>query len=560
MKTRECIEWLWRASGGVRLRVLVCSIVGGLHVAASLAFVWVCKSLIDAVTTDAGEPLTWYIVAMAGCMLMQTILSAVETRVTSHADILLKNRLRHKLFSGLMESRWDGKESFHTGDSLNRVMEDVRVAGEAITKSVPAVIISAVQFVAAFLFLFAMNRDLAWVIPGLMLAMLLISRSYIRKMRKMNRDIRTTESSMQSLMQESLQHRVVIHTLEKTPYITDSLADQQEDLRGQVMDKTDYSIFARSMVQIGFAAGYAAAFLWGVFGIRNGTATFGMMTAFLQLVGQIQRPIMNLSRQLPSLINSLTSAERLTEVSSLPAEQKGESIDLGPSVGVRFDDVSYTYPDVASPVFAGLSHDFRPGTATAVVGETGAGKSTMMRLMMALLTPDKGRVTLYSGSAACSSSGHGTGQAVAGVDGQEVPASPQTRCNIVYVPQGNTLMSGSIRDNLLLGDPSASDEELWNVLHLAAADFVSELPEGLDTMCGEKGAGLSEGQAQRVCIARSLLRKGAVLLLDEPTASLDPQTEETLLRRLSDSAAGRTLILVTHREAAASLCDEVVRL
>ncbi len=540
MKTRECIEWLWRASGGVRLRVLVCSIVGGLHVAASLAFVWVCKSLIDAVTTDAGEPLTWYIVAMAGCMLMQTILSAVETRVTSHADILLKNRLRHKLFSGLMESRWDGKESFHTGDSLNRVMEDVRVAGESITKSVPAVIISAVQFVAAFLFLFAMNRDLAWVIPGLMLAMLLISRSYIRKMRKMNRDIRTTESSMQSLMQESLQHRVVIHTLEKTPYITDSLADQQEDLRGQVMDKTDYSIFARSMVQIGFAAGYAAAFLWGVFGIRNGTATFGMMTAFLQLVGQIQRPIMNLSRQLPSLINSLTSAERLTEVSSLPAEQKGESIDLGPSVGVRFDDVSYTYPDVASPVFAGLSHDFRPGTATAVVGETGAGKSTMMRLMLALLTPDKGKVTLYSG--------------------QEVPASPQTRCNIVYVPQGNTLMSGSIRDNLLLGDPSASDEELWNVLHLAAADFVSELPEGLDIMCGEKGAGLSEGQAQRVCIARSLLRKGAVLLLDEPTASLDPQTEETLLRRLSDSAAGRTLILVTHREAAASLCDEVVRL
>lgn len=540
MKTRECIEWLWRASGGVRLRVLVCSIVGGLHVAASLAFVWVCKSLIDAVTTDAGEPLTWYIVAMAGCMLMQTILSAVETRVTSHADILLKNRLRHKLFSGLMESRWDGKESFHTGDSLNRVMEDVRVAGESITKSVPAVIISAVQFVAAFLFLFAMNRDLAWVIPGLMLAMLLISRSYIRKMRKMNRDIRTTESSMQSLMQESLQHRVVIHTLEKTPYITDSLADQQEDLRGQVMDKTDYSIFARSMVQIGFAAGYAAAFLWGVFGIRNGTATFGMMTAFLQLVGQIQRPIMNLSRQLPSLINSLTSAERLTEVSSLPAEQKGESIDLGPSVGVRFADVSYTYPDVASPVFTGLSHDFRPGTATAVVGETGAGKSTMMRLMLALLTPDKGKVTLYSD--------------------QEVPASPQTRCNIVYVPQGNTLMSGSIRDNLLLGDPSASDDELWNVLHLAAADFVSEQPEGLDTMCGEKGAGLSEGQAQRVCIARSLLRKGAVLLLDEPTASLDPQTEETLLRRLSDSAAGRTLILVTHREAAASLCDEVVRL
>lgn len=544
MKTRECIKWLWKASDGVRGRVVLCSLVGGLHVAASLAFVWVCKRLIDLVTADGGGSLTWYIAAMAGCMLAQTLLSALDTRVMNHGDIILKNRLRHGLFTGLMESRWDGKDAFHSGDSLNRVMEDVRVVGEAITRSVPAVIVSGVQFIAAFSFLFLMNRNLAWVIPALMLAMLLVSRSYIMRMRKLTKDIRTTESSMQSLMQESLQHRVVIHTLEKTPYVTDNLADRQEGLRTQVMDKTDYSIFARSMIQIGFAAGYAAAFLWGVFGIRNGYATFGMMTAFLQLVGQIQRPIMNLSRQFPTLINSLTSAERLAEVSSLPSEQKGESIDLGPAVGVRFEDVSFTYPDVSTPVLCGFSHDFAPGSTTALTGETGVGKSTLMRLMLALLTPQKGTVSLYSSDPA---SGY-------------VPASPQTRCNIVYVPQGNTLMSGTIRDNLLLGDPHATDAQLLEVLHTAAAEFVSELPDGLDTLCGEKGAGLSEGQAQRICIARSLLRKGGILLLDEPTASLDPQTEETLLRRLSESAAGRTLIIVTHREAAASLCGNMVKL
>ena len=544
MKTRECIKWLWKASDGVRGRVVLCSLVGGLHVAASLAFVWVCKRLIDLVTVDGGGSLTWYIAAMAGCMLAQTLLSALETRVMNHGDIILKNRLRHGLFTGLMESRWDGKDTFHSGDSLNRVMEDVRVVGESITRSVPAVIVSGFQFIAAFSFLFVMNRNLAWVIPALMLAMLLVSRSYIMRMRKLTKDIRTTESSMQSLMQESLQHRVVIHTLEKTPYVTDNLADRQEGLRTQVMDKTDYSIFARSMIQIGFAAGYAAAFLWGVFGIRNGYATFGMMTAFLQLVGQIQRPIMNLSRQFPTLINSLTSAERLAEVSSLPSEQKGESIDLGPAVGVRFEDVSFTYPDVSTPVLYGFSHDFAPGSTTALTGETGVGKSTLMRLMLALLTPQKGTVSLYSSDPA---SGY-------------VPASPQTRCNIVYVPQGNTLMSGTIRENLLLGDPHATDAQLLEVLYTAAAEFVSELPDGLDTLCGEKGAGLSEGQAQRICIARSLLRKGGILLLDEPTASLDPQTEETLLRRLSESAAGRTLIIVTHREAAASLCGNVVKL
>ncbi len=541
MKTRDCIMWLWKASSGVRGRIVAGSVVGVLHVATSLAFVWICKSLIDAVTVDTGEALNWYIAGMVGCMLMQTLLTAVETKVTNHGEVLIKNRLRHRIFCNLMESRWDGKEKFHTGDSLNRVVEDVRVVGESLTKSIPAVLVSGLQFVAAFLFLFSLNRSLAWVIPGLMLGMLLVSRSYVKRMRRLTMDIRDTESSMQAMMQESLQHRVVIHTLEKSPHMADNLADRQESLRGKVMDRVDYSIFVRSMVQIGFAAGYASAFLWGVFGIRSGAATFGMMTAFLQLVGQIQRPIMNLSRQFPSLINSLTSAERLSEMASLPSEEKGDSVTLGSVVGVRFSDVSYTYPDTEVPVFAGFSNDFVPGSVTALVGETGAGKSTLMRLVLALLYPDSGKVTLY-GSAG------------------SAEASPQTRCNIVYVPQGNTLMSGTIRENLLLGDPFASEDQLRNVLHLAAADFVLEMPEGMDTLCGEKGTGLSEGQAQRIAIARSLLRKGGILLLDEPTASLDPHTEEVLLKRLAESASGRTIILVTHREAAAALCTDVVRI
>jgi ABC-type bacteriocin/lantibiotic exporter with double-glycine peptidase domain len=193
--------------------------------------------------------------------------------------------------------------------------------------------------------------------------------------------------------------------------------------------------------------------------------------------------------------------------------------------------------------YALISHldiDFHEGFSV-MTGETGAGKSTMMRLMLALLSPQKGEVVMYSEKAS-------------------VHASPQTRCNIVYVPQGNTLMSGTIRENLLLGDPAATEEDLKDVLHLAAADFVFDLPDGMDSLCGEKGAGLSEGQAQRICIARSLLRKGGVLLLDEPTAALDPQTEEILLKRLMESAGGRTLIIVTHREAAVSVCGNVVRL
>lgn len=540
MKTVECIKWLWRASGGVRMRVVLSAFAGILHVAASMAFVWVCKELIDA--AEAGNGIDMKALAiMVGCLVMQVVLSAVETRVANHADVLLKNRMRHRLFTDLMTSRWDGRDAFHSGDTLNRVMEDVRVVSDSVIKSVPAVVIAAVQFLAAFSFLFVLAPGLAWAIPGLMLAMLLISRSYIRRMRRLTSDIRNTESSMQSLMQESLQHRVVIHTLERTPYVSDALADHQEDLREQVMDKTNYSIFARALVQTGFSAGYAAAFLWGVFGISSGTATFGMMTAFLQLVGQIQRPIMNLSRQLPSLINSLTSAERLSELSDLPKEEQGEPVVMGKSVGVRFEDVSYAYPGTRRLILDGFSYDFRPGSMTALVGETGAGKSTLMRLMLALLRPDSGHVVMYDGSSS-------------------EEASSRTRCNIVYVPQGNTLMSGTIRENLLLGDPEADDEMMRHVLHIAAAGFVDELPDGLDTICGEKGTGLSEGQAQRIAIARSLLRKGGLLLLDEPTASLDSETEQILMERLSENLDGRTLVIVTHREHAVSLCQDVVKL
>ena len=540
MRTRECIKWLWRASDGVRWRIMLNSLIGILYVASSLAFVWVCKGLVDLVTSGTSESLTFHIICMASCLLLQVVLTAVEQRVTNYSDIQLKNTLRHSLFKRLMESRWNGKENFHTGDTLNRVMEDVRVISESVTKSVPSVVVAVVQFAAAFLFLFSLAPGLAWAIPGIMVVALLISRSYISRMRKLTKDIRTVEGNMQAHMQESLQHRLVIHTLERTPYVSDTLAGQQEELRGQVMNKTGYSIFARALIQIGFSAGYAAAFLWGVYGIRSGAATFGMMTAFLQLVGQLQRPIMNLSRQISPLINSLTSAERLSEIEAQPLEDTGESCWLGDSVGVRFDGVDYSYPDGGRKIISGFTHDFIPGTTTALLGETGAGKSTLMRLMLGLLSPDRGDVVLY-GSAS-------------------VPASAATRCNIVYVPQGNTLMSGTIRENLLLGDPDASDEMLADALYLAAADFVADLPDGLDTLCGEKGSGLSEGQAQRICIARSLLRKGGLLLLDEPTSALDTETEELLLTRLTSNLGGRTMIIVTHRTATADLCNSKLKI
>ena len=315
----------------------------------------------------------------------------------------------------------------------------------------------------------------------------------------------------------------------------------QQALCSKVMERTDFSVFSRSMVQLGFMAGYAVALLWGVFGLRDGSVTFGMVTAFFQLVSQVQRPMVDLSRQIPSFIRVFISTERLAELLALPLEQQGDAVRLEGRLGIRAEGICFTYPEGKRAIFTNFTYNFTPGSLTAVIGETGVGKTTLLKLILSLMQPDEGSLTVYN-------------------ETREETISPLTRCNFSYVPQGNTLVSGSIRDNLMVGNPNATERELRSALYMAAADFVFALPDGMDTLCGEQGAGLSEGQAQRIAIARGLLRPGNVLLLDEPTSSLDTETENLLLKRLSECLHGKTLLLITHREAIARLCTSVVRM
>lgn len=540
MRIWDCIRWLWSASGNYRLPILLRGIIGLLHVGVSLFSIWVCKSLIDVATRHSDGCMHMFIILMLVCLVIRLFLSMIGSWLGSRTEIRLRNALRYRLFERLMESCWTGRDSLHTGDILNRMVEDMGVVIGILCRSIPSVIVMTAQLCGALWYLSEMDVRLAGIIIFIMLIVLLFSKGYVQRMRALSRNIRTTDSLIQSHLQENLQNRTLVRTLEYTPQAIGRLFSLQSILQHEVMLRTNYSVFSHGMIQAGFATGYAIAFLWGVYGLYEGTVTFGVMTAFLQLVSQVQGPIVGLSRQIPSFIQVVTSVERLTELSTTPLEECGNALSLDGVLGVRMTHLSFSYPGTGRKVLDDFTHDFIPGSLTAVVGETGVGKSTLVRLVLALLLPDSGKVTLYNSE-------------------REVIASALTRCNLSYVPQGNTLLSGTIRDNLLMGNPEATDEELRAALY-AAAEFVDALPDGMETFCGEQGTGLSEGQAQRVAIARGLLRPGSILLLDEPTSSLDEETERLLLERLSKQVKNKTLILITHRETIARLCSFTVQI
>ena len=349
---------------------------------------------------------------------------------------------------------------------------------------------------------------------------------------------------------------MLIKTLESDDHMVSRLESTQSELRRKVVKRTAFSVVSNLIVNFGFALGYLVAFLWAALRMSSGTLSFGGMTAFLQLVNRIQSPARSLTKLVPQFVSVFTAAERLMELEENPLEEQGKPIYMDVPCGVRLSHVRYAYDDVKevkgdeaehevsmrraglAPVIDDLSFDFRPGSCTAILGETGAGKTTLVRLILALLSPQEGQVEIYD-------------------DRHVRQVSPRLRCNFVYVPQGNTLLSGTIRDNLRLGRLDATDEEILEALHDACADFVNELPQGLDTICSEKGGGLSEGQAQRIAIARALLRDRPIMLFDEATSALDPETERQLLQNILGHN-DKTVVFITHRPAVVEYCDQVL--
>ena len=510
--------------------------------AVSLAQIWAVKHAIDVASHNVEGSVIRAVGVIALLILCNFILSISSVWVRNVLGIKAQNRMQQMMLERILRSEWRGRGAMHSGDVINRLESDVVQVVNFCAETLPNAVCVFTLFVGAFFFLFSLDHLLAVCIVCLFPVFLLLSKVYMGRMRRLSREVRESDSLVQSMLQESVQNRMLIKTLEGEGAMVDRLEGHHQELRRKVLRRTRFSVISNLIVNMGFATGYIITFGWSAVRLSLGTLTYGGMAAFLQLVNKIQQPARNLSKLVPQFVSVFTAAERLMHLEDIPLEPQGEPVTLPGVCGVRLCDVSYSYPDEpANNIINCLSYDFRPNTCTAIVGETGVGKTTLLRLIMALTKPTEGTVSIYADN------------------GTEEVASPLTRCNITYVPQGNTMLSGTIRDNLLLGNPEATDDDMYAVLAKCEAHFVKELPNGLDTNVTESGGGLSEGQAQRICIARALLRRCSLLILDEATSALDPDTERRLLQNIL-AGHTHTVIFITHRTAVLDYCDAQLRL
>lgn len=539
--SKDIFIWLYNTWKGYKLQTIINIAIGILLVFTDLAFVWGTKLCIDIAThNNTRFSLKSAITLLIILLITQLLLSYASKWVKATLGAKSTCQMQKDNYRHLLQCDWSALKQYHSGDILNRLEKDIDSIVTFLTESIPSLLATVTRLIGAFLILYIMNKTLALIIIIICPLFLIISKLYVKKTRLITHDIRTSESKIQTTIQEGLQHITVLKTFGKTLWATEILNETQNNLKKGIKNKTIYSSISSLTMNFGFSAGYIITFTWGVLNLENGIITYGALIAFMQLIGQIQAPIRNLSRYIPIFINAFTASERIIELQAIKQEKLFYKPLLKGDVGIELKNVTFQYPK-GRHIFENFSYNFAPHSKTAIVGETGKGKTTLIRLVLSLLHPQKGCIEIYNKTTRLS-------------------LTNLSRNNFSYVPQGNTLLNGTIKSNLILGNEYATETDMVNALTAACANFVFNSEKGLDMPCGEGGNGLSEGQGQRISIARALLKPCSILIMDEATSSLDEDTEKNVIKNITNLYPEKTIIFITHRPEILKYCTHVLHL
>lgn len=527
--------WIW--SKGIHGSLVVICILNILISISTLLISVMTRSLIDGAGNHEMNTVITSACALVIIVVLIRILSYMHGIIQTKSSALLLKNIRNNTMEQLMYKQYGSLNTYHSGELVNRLFSDVNVVRNGIMDIIPGFVSLAVGFIGAAIILITMDYRfaLAPILAGCMgMIVMLVFRKDVQNR---HRKAQENEGKVHSLIQETIENIRIIKAGRSENKLIGSIYRIQDDYEHALNEKGTFNVIMNNSVNLLFHLGWLFCMLWGCYGIYNGTLTYGMLAAIIQLVAMIQNPIAQSAGFAGQYFNTITSAQRIMEIIALPDEiESEETDDCGTLKCIELRNVSFHYGREDTDVLQDVNVTVNTGDFVCVTGVSGSGKSTLFQLLLGIYTPTGGKITFDFVN-------------------KTVNAGVHTRKLFAYVPQGNILFSGTIRDNLTLFAENVSDEMINSVIHTACInDFIDEMKDGLETVVGERGFGLSEGQAQRIAIGRALLSNAPILLLDECTSALDENTEARLLSNLSE-LKNKTCLIVTHRKAAMRICD-----
>lgn len=536
----QTLKWIYKRTKKFLPSVLLLSVISALDALTFVALALISKNVLDVATGSGTGSITGHGMLLFGVIFAQIVLTAAQSLLNSYTNARLTISMRNYLFSLVCRKKYSYISAYHSGDLLNRFTSDTDVIVNSVVSIIPNISSMAAKIIGGISALIVLDARIAFIILVLGISVPALGRMINRKYKALHKKSQQTEGRTRSFLQECFENIVVMKTFVSEAPFTKKLNQLMKENYRIKMKRTGVSVATHISLYSFFTVGYYTILIWGAGMISSGFITYGTLMAFLQLVSQLRAPLQNVSGIMPQYYSALASAERLMEIEKGQDDMAPVSADKLEKIkksfsGLEVKDITFAYKNEL--ILKNCSFEAEKGKITAITGESGSGKSTIFKIILGLYEPQNGDITVNG----------------------NIPLDTSLRGLFAYVPQGNMVLSGTIRENITLCNESVSREDLIKAAKAAEIyELISSMPEGFDTVISERGGGLSEGQIQRISIARALLTDAPVLLLDEATSALDEATETKVLSNIK-ALNGKTVLFVTHRNTSLKVCDKIIR-